>query len=91
MEYWLIATGEASEPGIHGGLSRGEPNKGQVLTIGVKNLNATIRKIVSAQGRIAMPRSPIQGVGWFASFEDPTGNQLGVMESDPKAKRVIGP
>lgn len=85
-EYWLIGTGDAKEPGINGGLGRGEPIKGRTLTIGVKDLDATVRKITEFGGKILMARSPIPGVGWFAAFEDPTGNQMGIMQDDPGAK-----
>jgi len=86
MEYWLIATGDEKEPGIHGGMSKGEPDKARVLTIGVPNLDATLKQITAAGGKIVMQRSPIAGVGWIAAFQDTTGNELSVMQSDPAAK-----
>ena len=86
MEYWLIGTGPKKEPGINGGMSKGKPYKGQVLTIGVKNLNAALKKLVRFSGKVTMPRSPIPGVGWFAAFKDPAGNELGLEQYDPKAK-----
>jgi hypothetical protein len=86
MEYWLIATGRDKEPGINGGLARGEPVRGRILSIGVKDLDASVRQIAESGGKILMPRSPIPGVGWFAAFEDPTGNQMGIMQDDPGAK-----
>jgi predicted enzyme related to lactoylglutathione lyase len=86
MEYWLISTGDDKEPGINGGLGRGEPVKGRILSIGVKDLDGTVKKITETGGKILMARSPIPGVGWFAAFEDPTGNQMGIMQDDPAAK-----
>jgi uncharacterized protein len=86
MDYWLITTGEANTPGIDGGLGPGEPLRQPINTIGVKDLDTAIEKVKKNGGKILMPRSPIQGVGWFASFEDPTGNQFGLEQDDPTAR-----
>jgi len=86
MEYWLITTGDRSEPGIDGGLGRGRPVDEQVLTITPVKLDEAIRAIESAGGKMLRPRGAIPGVGWFASFRGPDGNILGLMEEDPSAR-----
>lgn len=86
MEYWLVKTGEDGQPGIDGGITRrraeGEPVRN---TIGVASVDDAVAAIRSAGGTIAMPKSPIPGVGWLAMAIDPEGNHFGVMEADPGA------
>jgi len=86
MEYWLITTGDAKTPGIDGGLAIGEPIRSVVNSIGVKDLAAALEKVKLHGGKVLMPRGPIPGVGWFASFEDPSGNQFGLEQDDPTAR-----
>lgn len=86
MDYWLITTGDDKEPGINGGLGPGDPVKAVVNTIGVADLDGTLNKVVEHGGKVAQPRGPIPGVGWYAAFEDPAGNLLGLMQDDPTAK-----
>src|SRR5579859_2630199 len=67
MDYWLIKTGEDSEPGIDGGLTKrtaDEPFK-TINTIGVVSLDDTMAKITQAGGTITVPRMPIPGVGYL--------------------------
>lgn len=86
MDYWLIKTGDEKAPGIDGGLASGTPVHPAVNTIGVEDLNATLEKVNLHGGKVLSPRSPIPGVGWFASFEDPSGNQFGLEQNDPLAR-----
>jgi predicted enzyme related to lactoylglutathione lyase len=91
-QYWLIKTGESTEPGIDGGLL---PRRGTidgtaviayVCTVDSKNLDATLEQAISLGGQIALPKMPVPGVGWLAYAKDPEGNIFGVMQSDPSAK-----
>jgi hypothetical protein len=83
--YWLIETGSKEEPGIDGGLSKkGDGNA--VNTIGVKDIDATIKEIQENNGKILVPKMPIPGVGWLAYFQDPQGNSFGIMQDDKTAK-----
>ena len=93
MEYWLIETGPAEEPGINGGLvpRRGpSPLEGQavnayVCTARVDALDAIFEKALSLGGTVALPKMPIPTVGWLAYIKDPDGNILGLMQPDPAA------
>jgi len=85
MDYWLITTGDPKTPGIDGGLTQGEPIRPVVNTIAVEDLTTTIEKVQLYGGKVISPRSAIPGVGWFASFEDPTRNQFGLEQNDPSA------
>jgi predicted enzyme related to lactoylglutathione lyase len=86
MDYWLITTGDAKTPGIDGGLAQGQPVRPLVNTIGVEDVSAAIEKIMLHGGKVLSPRSAIPGVGWYASFEDPSGNQFGLEQPDPSAR-----
>ena len=92
MDYWLIATGPDSEPGINGGLlpRRGEIDGQAVIayvcTIGVDDLDATAATVEANGGTVAVPKMPIPGMGWLAYYKDTEGNIFGMMESDPNAK-----
>jgi predicted enzyme related to lactoylglutathione lyase len=87
MEYWLVTTGDSSEPGIDGGLSRRQDGVGTGLmnTISVPSLDEYLERVPSAGGTVAMPRMPIPGVGWWATFADPEGNHFGILEPDSQA------
>lgn len=87
MDYWIIKTGEASEPGIDGGLMpRRDPNQPCVNTVGVANLDESLARVVSRGGEIAVPKMPVPGVGWLAYCKDTEGHIFGMMQSDPGAK-----
>jgi predicted enzyme related to lactoylglutathione lyase len=93
VDYWLIETGAADQPGINGGLlpRRGAgPLEGQavnsyICTAGVAALDETMAKATSLGASIAHPKMPIPGVGWLAYIKDPDGNILGLMQPDEKA------
>lgn len=87
MDYWLITTGEKSEQGIDGGLSKKEENAPpKCPTIDVKDLDKTMAMIKENGGKLISPKMPVPGIGWLAYFEDPEGNMFGAMQDDPNAK-----
>ena len=87
MDYWIITTGEASEPGINGGLmQRRDPNQPCVNTIGVLNLDESVASVTANGGSIAVPKMPIPGVGWLAYCKDIDGHIFGMMQNDPNAQ-----
>lgn len=86
LEYWLIMTGDEDQPGIDGGLCKGEGPGASINTIDVDDIDFYVRKVEGAGGKITSPKSAIPGVGWLAYFEDPEGNQFGMMERDCEAK-----
>ena len=86
MEYWLLTTGPDEQPGINGGLAKREQDDYVLNTMDISDIDATIDQIEKKGGKVVMPKSPIPGVGWFAQFEDPEGNRLGLMQSDENAK-----
>jgi uncharacterized protein len=87
MDYWIISTGQAPEPGIDGGLMpRRDPNQPCVNTIGVTNLDETVATVLASGGEIALPKMPVPGVGWLAYCKDTEGHIFGMMQNDPSAK-----
>jgi predicted enzyme related to lactoylglutathione lyase len=87
VEYWLISTGNESEPGIDGGLSkRTEPQPSTVNTIDVPSLDEYIKKVEKNGGKITSPKHAVPGVGYMAYFEDSEGNTFGMMQRDESAK-----
>lgn len=94
VEYWVITTGPATEPGINGGMVRrrgSPPAEGQavnafVCTVDVPDVDATLASVPAAGGTVALPRMAVPGVGWLAYVKDPDGNICGIMQSDSTAR-----
>jgi len=87
MEYWLITTGEKSEPGIDGGMSKGEPNlTGAELTLDVTSVDEAAKGVTEAGGSVVREKSAVPGVGWLVSVKDTEGNVFGLMQEDTSAQ-----
>jgi predicted enzyme related to lactoylglutathione lyase len=87
MEYWMAATGDDKEPGINGGLTkRGETGMPNMNTIGVSSVDKFSKAIQDNGGKVLMPKTPIPGVGLFATCQDTEGNIFGIIEQNPNAK-----
>src|SRR3974377_1024740 len=87
MEYWMIGTGDPSEPGINGGMMRRQnPGQPRVNTGGVADVDATLRTVLSSGGECALPKMPIPGVGWLAYCKDTEGHIFGIMQNHPDAQ-----
>ena len=87
MEYWMATTRDEKEPGINGGLSkRGESGMPNMNTIGVSSVDKFSSMIQEKGGKILTPKTPIPGVGWFATCQDTEGNTFGIIEQNPNAK-----
>lgn len=84
MEYFLVDTGDPSQPGINGGLG-GAANelKGTVNTVGVEDIDAVLKKVAEYGGQIVMPRDEIPGVGLLAYVREPGGAVIGIIQSFP--------
>ena len=52
----------------------------------VDDIRAALEQIVALGGRVLTPRTQIgQGMGAFAAFADPVGNEFGLYEEAPKS------
>ena len=86
IEYWLVSTGDASTPGINGGLMKaGGPFSGTVNTLEVDDLDAAIAKVKANGGEIIFDKDVVPGVGYLSYFKDTAGVIVGMIQNDPKA------
>jgi predicted enzyme related to lactoylglutathione lyase len=79
--------GTKASEGIGGHLnSLGHPPH-QYVTIYamVDDIEATLAKAVKLGGKVCVPKQEVPGMGWFAWFQDPEGNALGLWT--PMSKR----
>jgi hypothetical protein len=87
-DFYLIQTGPASNPGIHGSLSkRSKPVGGSgrsafECTISVEDLAPIKAAVVAGGGRIVLDDHEIVGVGTLIRFEDTEGNVVCAMRYD---------
>jgi uncharacterized protein len=87
MEYWTVTTGDEKEPGINGGFSkRSESAMPAMNTIGVSSVDKFSKMVKDKWGKILMPKTPIPGIGWFATCQNTEGNSFGIIEEDRTAK-----
>jgi len=94
QDYWLIKTGDPTAPGIDGGLlprHGGAPEAMQavnafVCTIGIDDLDASLRRVGELGGSIALPKMAVPMVGWLAYVKDSEGNIVGLLQADANAK-----
>jgi uncharacterized protein len=82
MDYWMVTTGEAHEPGINGGLTRrSDLVKHTTVTITVPDLDAALAQVAAHGGMGLTPRMPIGEMGFMAYFRDSEGNVVGLFQS----------
>lgn len=87
VEYWLITTGPADQPGIDGGMARrAEPGFSTENTVGVDSLDDALAGVEANGGTILRPKQVVPGVGWMAYCQDTEGNTFGIMQEDPSAE-----
>ncbi|MGI0031811.1 MAG: VOC family protein [Nitrososphaeraceae archaeon] len=92
QDYWLVKTGEDSQPGINGGLTpktnQGSGNTGGRITnsIDVPSIDEFSNKISMEGGKVLSPKMPIPGVGYLAICEDTEGISFGIIQYDRNAK-----
>ena len=73
-----------TEPGaINGGLmNRSDDTPNPVITVGVDEIDDSIKKIEAGGGTVVTPKTAIPGMGAFAYFKDPEGNIMGLFQRD---------
>jgi uncharacterized protein len=87
--YTLLGTaptgndGAPTEPGaINGGmLAREKPITSPVLTIEVKSIDDSLKRIETLGGRVVRQKHPVMNMGFAAYFADSEGNVLGLWQS----------
>ena len=70
-EYWLVSTGAPDEMGIDGGLG-GAANEfmATVNTVGVDDVDATVKAVLANGGQVVAPKDEIPGMGYLAYVKD---------------------
>ena len=92
QDYWLVKTGEDSQPGINGGLTpkRNQDNANTssrvTNTIDVPSVDEFSTKITMGGGKVMSPKMAIPGIGYLAICEDTEGILFGIIQSDRNAK-----
>ena len=76
-------TNMPTEPGaINGGMMQREaPITGPVITIGVDDVDAALRRVEELGGKTVLPKQSVAEMGFAAYFSDPEGNVVGLWES----------
>lgn len=75
--YGMTTTGDES-PGINGALFQRTPDAGTTLTMAVASIEETTAAIKASGGTVVQDKTPIPGVGWFATCTDTEGNKFGL-------------
>jgi predicted enzyme related to lactoylglutathione lyase len=91
--YWGVVTGPEEEPGINGGLlprptprpETGQGTNGFVCTMGIVDYDDTERRILTAGGAVAVPKTALPGMAWQGYYLDTEGNTFGIHQPDPEA------
>jgi predicted enzyme related to lactoylglutathione lyase len=84
--YWLVTTGEPSEPGIDGGIMpRSADMPAVVNTLDVASVDESVAQITAHGGQVVAPKMAVPGVGYLAYCQDTEGNMFGIMQRDPAA------
>jgi uncharacterized protein len=94
QEYWLVMTGEDSDKGINGGITKrlgnaptfDNPVSAFVCTIDVDDIDDVTKKVVEAGGNVVVEKRDISGTGWSCYCKDTEGNIFGLMQSKDKSE-----
>jgi len=80
MQYGMVKSSTGKPGSIDGGIG-GTPNGDRLVTfyVRVDDINAYLAKVEQLGGRTLMPRSDI-GPVIMATFQDPEGNEIGLLE-----------
>lgn len=67
---------------INGGLfERPKEAPNPTLYVGVASIDAAIKKVEGAGGKVVTPKTPIPGMGAYARISDTEGNVIGLYQS----------
>jgi predicted enzyme related to lactoylglutathione lyase len=83
-DYWGVDLGEDASHGI-GMMARQNPSHGPTSYIGVESVADTLTQVEQLGGNVLVPKSPVPGMGWFATCQDTEGNVFALWEEDTSA------
>jgi predicted enzyme related to lactoylglutathione lyase len=55
------------------------------LTMSVESIEEATASVTANGGKVLQGKTPIPGMGWFATYEDTEGNRIGVFANDSSA------
>lgn len=86
FEGYHLFTTPAGQQGMGGAIGkRGEMAPERVRAyIEVDSIDETLGKITERGGTVAAEKTEVSGMGWFAVFTDPEGNEMAIWESLPR-------
>jgi predicted enzyme related to lactoylglutathione lyase len=83
-EYWLCDTG-SDGPGINGAvMKRQHPQQPWMSYVDVASIDETLEQATKRGAKIALPKTPVLGVGALAAIIDPEGHICGPWEQIKK-------
>ena len=56
-----------------------------IVYVQTDDVEATLKDIEARGGKTIVPKTEIPGMGWFAIFADPTGNQVGIYKDNEQS------
>ncbi len=96
MDYRMVHTGDTDDKGmlaspgaINGGIARkpqGFTVNGAVNYAMVESIEDTTAKAVGLGAKVTRAKTAVPGMGWFAMFLDPEGNNFAIFKNDPEAR-----
>ena len=81
----------AAEGGPGGGfnpVSEENPAGTVMVYVSADDIEATLDRVEALGGKKVLPKSEIPGIGWFAFFQDPTGNTVALFKALPGAQQT---
>jgi len=85
-DYYMFSFGNETSGGFNTLTDDGNiPVKpGEVLVyISTDDIEDSLAKVESLGGKTLLGKTPVEEMGWYAFFADPTGNRIGLWESVP--------
>ncbi len=87
MDYVLFRAGTQPNGGFY--WVKSMPKKGQVnVYIEVEDIDATLKKVRKARGKVLVKKTSIGSMGWFAQFATPDGCFLSLWQSPPASSET---
>ena len=85
IDYTIIHTGKHPNGGFE--VKKRISKTGQVIVyIETEDIDASLKSIRKARGKITVKKSPVGTMGWRAQFETPDGVQLALWQSGKSTK-----
>ena len=83
MDYWMISTsGDNNEKSSLGGglMKRKDPQQPNLNYLGVPSIDEYSKKVENLGGKVLMPKTKVEGYGFFAVCSDTENNSFALWE-----------